>query len=637
MAVTREVKGSPISCLTLYPSQASFADEKYQVSQTSLAKETESFFETVSVFEVDRFHHNEICMVAERTKLPQNSLWYSNLGLTLCWNNHDHEAVRFFEKAINLEKKNPTAYYGLCNTYLGVGEYVKSIEMGIACISSEPTESILGPDAWYFMKKAAQKIGQDDMSILDWARGNLREHGESLQGTTFIVETLTIQKRFDEVLNFLEKLGGNDTNPKKNRLYLLLPDLSEEFFSNVAFSVAMTYRRSFALKMADNLIEIAKTGNDSREMQIGKYFKGLIHFSARQKLEASMELFEDIRSDLENSDSSLREQSFLYTMDRKLGSHYFERAMMAKRSGDEKATIWAEKLEELDQNPSFSPISQYPSTTERETNSAVTQTLALWHRLEGARELCRKLLIENFRKGVQILRDNDIQNDAEGYEILARVLFKAGNIKQAIAALTPLLGPFSRQQARYNSLKRRSISKLAKSSQKSLEEGMVAQEAPEEGHLGKSMASLSTDQSNNKDMETRYQAKEVPSPGSAQFIIGKKSHYGVPPIEHIDDDVVSIGCCFGCRGQEIEKLWICEYCEPFSYKCERCLREFQNPSIRFVGMIKCHGYHPHHRVYPIDESLKHRATEEVQGRTLPRKEWLNALEVEWMPSNGKNR
>ena len=84
-------------------------------------------------------------MVAEHTEVQQNSLWYGNLSLALCWNMYDLEAVRFFKKAIELERESPVAYYGLCNSYCALGDYVRSIEMGVAHLSLESVETLAWP------------------------------------------------------------------------------------------------------------------------------------------------------------------------------------------------------------------------------------------------------------------------------------------------------------------------------------------------------------------------------------------------------------------------------------------------------------------------------------------------------------
>lgn len=79
----------------------------------------------------------------------------------------------------------------------------------------------------------------------------------------------------------------------------------------------------------------------------------------------------------------------------------------------------------------------------RKKNSAVAQKLAIWFRLEGKTEACRSLLIGQFQRGIHSRRDEHINNDAEGYGLLAQVLFRAGNIEQAKAAITPLIFPFA--------------------------------------------------------------------------------------------------------------------------------------------------------------------------------------------------
>ena len=161
-----------------------------------------------------------------------------------------------------------------------------------------------------------------------------------------------------------------------------------------------------------------------------------------------------------------------------------------------------------------------------------------------------------------------------------------------------------------------------KSRRESFEQDTLEQVESGKDHFGGALASLSIDQANHQRTETRYQAKSVPE---------KKFSHGVPPIQWIDDAVSTIECDAGCQSRKIDGLWVCEYCEQLPFKCGQCLREFRRGDLSIFG-VRCQRYHPHHRVYPIDEELKNRATKTVQERTLPRQEWLRALEAGWMPS-----
>lgn len=583
-----------------------------------------------SIYDVDELHYKQICHVAINTNLPQNSLWYSTLGLALSWNNHDHEAVPFFEKAIELDQKNPISYHGLCNAYCNLGNYAQSIKMGIARLDLEATESPLTFGTWFWMERSAARLGSSEIATLIWAQEHLGAHARSTSGTLFIMQSLRAQRRHADVMKLLEDLlADSESTITHSRLYKLLPHLSREVFM-IAMAAVFARKVDRAIVIAKSLAEAAEKANNFREVQISRYLHGLICFISRQDYSTSMEIFESIRSNLDHYESETHDLPAIRSIGRYLSYLYFEKCMEAKKLGESTAATWIAKMEDLIKKPSS--ISPGAVDAQRVgADDSVTATLALWYRLEGDSKACERLLEARFRKGIQILQDKNVHNDAQGYDTLSKVLFRGGNCDQAIAALTPLLLPFSREQERIRQYEQdHGLPSITITDQVGQHRGSREEAVAESDVLGENPSRSYKDQLNKPQTEMDPPIiAEASGFDLTQFMSQESSRPGLPLITGIDDNVNYFVC--GCRSRIIDEMWVCEYCEPFEVRCGECLPKFKKGELRFFGPRHCQSYHPYHQVYPMREEMRYRATETVQGRTLPRKEWLAELEANWMP------
>ncbi|KAL8817138.1 MAG: hypothetical protein Q9191_008203 [Dirinaria sp. TL-2023a] len=593
----------------------------------------------ISVFDVDRFRHEEIYLVALRTELPRNSQWHSAVGLTLSWNNYDSEAAGLLSKAIELDHNNSAAHYGLCNSLCCLRDYVKSIEMGIAFLALEPIETPMTNSCWYWMEFAAQRLDINDRPILELARNKLGAHTKSARGISFSLKALWSQDRFADILAFVGELREQEySQPNHNRLYQLLPDLPHNIFHYIALSAAKARQKRQVLEIIDELVQFAESANDFRRKRIAKYIQALIQFSADRMSQEGLTLFEELRSDPESGGRNISGFSFLSSINEYLGSLYFEKAMEARRSGAN-SWLWVEKLEETQINPSPSLARQRGRTTEAPTKSSVDLKLALWYRLEGENELCKRLLKPIFQQAIHILRDDNVHNDATGYRILAAVLFRAGNTEQAIAAFIPLLLPFSRQQSRNRNLGDEAVPYFTSSNHGSLGPDRMKQAATGVKSLEEDLRPLHIDQREIPHGESnQHSTKEASEDDLSRSATEKTFSDGLPPVLQIDTDYSTVVCAAGCTRRIIHELWVCEYCEHDwpQLMCGECLQGLKTGRFTIYGRL-CERYHPYHRVYPIDEQLKDRATKNVQGRTLPREEWLRELEDNWMFPSSSGR
>jgi hypothetical protein len=194
--------------------------------------------------------------------------------------------------------------------------------------------------------------------------------------------------------------------------------------------------------------------------------------------------------------------------------------------------------------------------------------------------------------------DADPDNDLLGYYGLAQTLLIAGRRDDAAAAAAPMLISLERAKARYQ--KRRA--RIA---------GLASPPPSDDAikHLTAEFSSLCLDQAKPQEQaETDAETDEMMT-------------------QMMDMWETSSASCNGCKrvGVEYEEMYCCESCMDTSL-CEVC---YPKMKARELELEICSSKHSFMRMYPIPEGAKGVATHVVNGKLLPRKEWLDKLRKDW--------
>ena len=560
----------------------------------------------------------DIRRVAERIGHQQDFKLYSTIGLSLSWNEHDKEAIPLLEEATRLKPDDSHSRHGLTNAYSCTGEYSKSIRMGIEALKYLPLDKQQpeGTDCWYFIKDSLLKIGKNGTDTLEWARENLGSQKQTVDGMAFIIISIYAERRDSDVVDFVKEMQSQGSNGGgEDRLYRLFVG-SFGSFRIFALSAAVSRKTKLALQITDDVIAIRQRRNQFVETQISKYLKGQMLLITGDET-ASLQVFESVRYQMRKEtghDASDTTLEMLDEVDANLAYLYFELAVKAKQDGAESLRIWEQKLEELNQRPSRSSSSAYLKDPDINSPVPVTAYTALWYRLQGQKTLAKRLLSPLFARAVRFLQDNDLQNDASGYQGLAMVLLRVGDIEQALAALTPLMGPFSRIQERHRRMME------------------LKPKAPRSLALRSCYESIDVDKSKDLDskpanMATIDETGPVLAESSGEEPTLEPTS-GIAPLRNVDDEIWGWQCSGGCQSLAVDELFVCEYCQSISFICGQCLPQFRSKYRSIYGSF-CKPYHPQHRVYPVDKEREGVATFKSHGRTFPRSDWLERLKAEW--------
>lgn len=92
---------------------------------------------------------------------PDDPVGYVNFGNVLAAMNDIERAERFFQKAIILDKKAATAYYGLANLYYNSERYVEAAKLYQKSIDY----GIEGADAFYMLGKSFEKEEKEKLAL----------------------------------------------------------------------------------------------------------------------------------------------------------------------------------------------------------------------------------------------------------------------------------------------------------------------------------------------------------------------------------------------------------------------------------------------------------------------------------------
>jgi len=325
-----------------------------------------------------------------------------------------------------------------------------------------------------------------------------------------------------------------------------------------------------------------------------RYMGGELLNEQMEKQEEAMILFEELLAREVNTqyESSSTEDKWNYIKSScsfDLSFIYFNFAVAAKRSNKD-ATTFIAKLENLAKK-------SYGSSDVFGTGTA-SAALGALYRMEGRDKEADQTLRERILKSIAILEDSDPNNDLLGYYGLAQTLLIAGRRDDAAAAAAPMLISLERAKARYEKRQAR-IAGVA-----SLP---LSDDATK--HPTAEYSSLSLDQAKSQEQdETDAETDEM----MAQMM---------------DMWETSSASCNGCKrvGVEYEEMYCCESCMDTSL-CEVCYPKMKAGELE---LEICSLKHSFMRMYPIPVEARGVATHVVNGKILPRKEWLDKLRRDW--------
>ncbi len=410
-------------------------------------------------------------------------------------------------------------------------------------------------------------------------------HLTSLEAMSLVIDALDSDSRFQDILDFAAKLERQEHADSgiSQLTRLLLKYEKHEQIGRAAIAVG---QGDFASRVFDDAIAAAA---EPQTAQMQRCCKAVFLYKHARKEEAALELWEPLVPIFLGADNNSAINQYAdaqRSMWECLTLVYFTKAMDAEKGGHEGGPEpYLNKLKRL----ARTPMSDSPkgSTTWKWISYGTTDAsmmLGLWYRLHDRTKKAKAYFRGRILRGIEILSDDDPANDHDGYSYLASTLLIAGDVKNAKAAFSSAMAPLERQRLRrVNSMKTEETSPVASTT--------LQPEAEGADHTSSQKGSLA-------------------------------------PIPFIDDETFSWACDGDCQriAADYEEFYVCEYCPDTLSVCEECLPRLKAGKLPFKI---CNPTHPWHRIFPVDEEVKNLATFRANGRTMPRKEWLDMLKKEW--------
>ncbi|KAL8709500.1 MAG: hypothetical protein Q9220_005742 [cf. Caloplaca sp. 1 TL-2023] len=196
-------------------------------------------------------------------------------------------------------------------------------------------------------------------------------------------------------------------------------------------------------------------------------------------------------------------------------------------------------------------------------------------------------------EAIDILTDDYPEDDCYGFNILSQALHRAGECEDAAAAMSVCIAPLDKLKA-----SRKNDRKALEGSASGISMGMRMQQSDQYRYqeLIEDFSSL--------DMNAQ---EEISSTKQIDYLF------------HSCD-----GEC-GRQNTDWQEMYQCDICYDLIF-CDECIKLLKEGNL---GFRVCNPKHSFWQIYPYDHKLLDIATEEVSGKIVPRKSWLERLRKEW--------
>ena len=540
--------------------------------------------------------------LAEFGDEPKSSVWYRRFAKVIGEAGYVNAALKELDTSLSLNDQDPRTMKEIATCFEMRQDYLQATEWERKALLAWSREKF-EDKAWSLQAIATReaKLGQ-----YETATESLRKSLELLPDHPPIlydyIDLLNHRSRSEEIMELATTLQGNSSNPKlEDTLCILLKDSKTRgILSRAAGVVGKTDVIQRSLKKSLTLAETNETDQVSEMAYNLTKFRWRYDSSDTQVIQ----LWEDM---LEKVQSRKFDSAYAYVLKRTanaLGQLYFDEALAAESRGED-PSIWVSKLDNI-VNPSRA--SDITGLNARQTNIL---HMGVWHRLHGRPKEAKACFRRRVLEGIDILTDDDPDNDTYGFEILAQVLHKAGDDKGTETAI-------SVPMALLNQLKATAKEQVSK-------------------ELG--FDELNLDQADDSEIKITADRKpigddelDITASDAAEthvpidnFSALDLSAQETPPA--VDTNQFTWRCDGECtrRVEDWQAIYACDVCLELCF-CEQCVELVKNSQL---GFRLCNPKHTFWQVYPSKEELLDVATELVDGKRVPKGEWLEALRREW--------
>lgn len=563
---------------------------------------------------------SRIRKLAHFIDLEKSAHWHARLALALQETRHLEAAIREYYISLRIDEQSWSAKSGLAACYEARQDYTLAIKWELKALANVPDDrKDVKSRFWESISNWKQEIG-DVEGAIQASKEACNLDPENVIAASRHLNALNAGGRHQEILQFteaLEKTRSATTNepiPTEILMYT-----GGDAFENAAKALGRLEIFSNAIETS---IAAAERRKDEDTVAVLRYRFGCFKFRHFENTDEAMELWELLLESKANIEY-LRSLSM-----NQLSQLYFGRAVNLEKQGLS-PDPWISKLESLCRQAESSE-----GDNDVFSKEAASKVLGLWYRLHDRHDKAKACFKATVLEAIDILTDDDPENDWFGYTDLAEALLKAGDKVNASPA-------FAFTTARLDKLKDVREAMQKEQAMTSVKESRIEDEESTGETLGVEMNSLIIRAGPDDTVAATENIAEPvlmveTTPRKLDEISNKADDDSVVPsddaeVEQRNPYDPTEEFWWTCDGECKSKyeawtaVYYCEFCLDTAF-CDQCIELVRTNRLTFR---KCSSTHPFYQVYPTAHKMEDTNTVIVDGKTLPRTEWLANLRKQW--------
>ncbi|MCJ1263980.1 hypothetical protein MMC22_003851 [Lobaria immixta] len=560
----------------------------------------------------DRFLWQEISVskirkLAHFIDLEKSAHWHARLATALRENNHLDAAIREYHISIGLDEQGWSAKLDLAECYEQRQDYTLAIDWARNSLTGiSDNQKDIKSTHWRMISRWKLEIGDVEGGI-EASREACKLNPEGIVAAVGNLSALEAGGRFQEMLEFAESLKKpRSAKAEKSFLTEMLLFRGEEELGNAAKALG---RLEFVSNAMETSIAAAEREKWLWNLADLRYRFGCFKFKWLHNTDEAMEYWERVLESTADTKNLDEFYGLRINSTDQLSQLYFDRAIKSEKKGLS-SDPWISKLDRLSRQ-----IKGSEGDDDVFSMGAASMMLGLWYRLHNKHDKAKVCFTPQILEAIDLLTDDDPENDQWGYCKLALVLLMAGdkvNASPAFAFTTT--GIDIRKDAR-QAMQR-------KIAMRAVKESPTEDKQCKEVTLGVEMNSLIIGAGPDDAMAITDTIAapalmvETTTRPFNQICNNADDNSPVPSndaeIEESKSGDLTQSNQWGCDGicKSKEEAWtayyICEFCWQIGF-CDQCVE----------------------LIWPNAQKMTDMNTVVVDGKTLPRTEWLANLRKGW--------
>lgn len=379
----------------------------------------------------------DIIDVARWATLEESALWHRRLAMALRDGVFFDEAIEHFSSALEIDTIRWLARAGMAITFTLKKEFTKALELD-RITEQELLESTGKEQALHNvqqrMGESYSSSGDEQNAFLNYQRG----FRNAPWCDTCICACLTFlheNKRYADIIDMLKLMDTLEIpSLRRNSLMASLINnywSTEDYFRIVTKTALETQDLVFLIRSYRSAIKQAK--KDLKPVVAGflELCLATLYYDHVKDQHRAIKSWERVLDTFTGSSVDIQITYLRLEASTKLAGHWFRKAVEAG-VGTPEAEQNIERLEKIASRKRRTHPGEKEDRSYIGAN-VISLLIGVWHRLTGREADARAYIQPSMKQAIQLLTDDDLENDSEGWSTLCTTLVAASDDENAIA------------------------------------------------------------------------------------------------------------------------------------------------------------------------------------------------------------